>query len=516
MSVTHHITGPPGTGKTSTLSKQAERAASIHGSDRVMITSFTRAGALEIASRTRVKGVGTLHSIAWHALGRPRIAEANVKEWNEAKPHLRVSPASRDATAPLEGNKGEEGDRLLSAMNVLRAKMVPETQWPLNVRSFAADWRNWCYDSGLTDFTGIIEEAIKDLPYAPGAPKVLIADEVQDFTPLQWKLLRQWAAHTEYLVVAGDDDQLLYGWMGASVEPFLEPVNGERRTLGQSYRLPRAVHAYADDYIRSRVRLREPKEWQPTSEEGAVYRRELKWRDGQRLAEALAEGGAETRMLLASAGYMLAPTLAALRSQGVPFWNPWKRDRGDWNPIREVEGRVSTWQRMLAFLRPHSTSEMWSVGDVKMFAPLFRKKGVLRKTWEYVLEGQDLDRILDPMLLETVFEDWQVTMAGADEYLLEHCLEAKRKPLEYPVSLYRRYGERGFYDDPKVIVGTIHSVKGGEADNVYLLPDLSMAAQQEYARTRDPFHRLAYVGMTRARETLTLCAPSGPGGLTWA
>jgi superfamily I DNA/RNA helicase len=61
-------------------------------------------------------------------------------------------------------------------------------------------------------------------------------------------------------------------------------------------------------------------------------------------------------------------------------------------------------------------------------------------------------------------------------------------------------------------VGTIHSVKGGEADVVYLFPDLSQAGAAQYASmgtARDAVIRQFYVGATRAREKLYVCGPVG-------
>ena len=63
-------------------------------------------------------------------------------------------------------------------------------------------------------------------------------------------------------------------------------------------------------------------------------------------------------------------------------------------------------------------------------------------------------------------------------------------------------------DQPKVVVGTIHSVKGGESDVVHLFPDISQAGDAQYQRCgapRDSVIRLFYVGATRARETLYIC-----------
>ncbi|MDP2857691.1 MAG: hypothetical protein Q8P50_06885 [Bacillota bacterium] len=65
---------------------------------------------------------------------------------------------------------------------------------------------------------------------------------------------------------------------------------------------------------------------------------------------------------------------------------------------------------------------------------------------------------------------------------------------------------------PLVTVGTIHSVKGGEADVVYLFPDLSYSGMREWVQgpfIRDPLIRMFYVALTRAREVVVLCGQDG-------
>jgi superfamily I DNA/RNA helicase len=59
--------------------------------------------------------------------------------------------------------------------------------------------------------------------------------------------------------------------------------------------------------------------------------------------------------------------------------------------------------------------------------------------------------------------------------------------------------------EPRIVVSTIHRVKGGEAEHVVLLPDLS---QNPWSQLHtDEEQRVLYVAVTRAKETLTICKP---------
>ncbi len=79
----YRIFGPPGTGKTTNLTRQIRRAVERFGPDSVLVTSFSRTAAAELAGRDlpiSPDRIGTLHSHCYRALGAPEIAEANVAE----------------------------------------------------------------------------------------------------------------------------------------------------------------------------------------------------------------------------------------------------------------------------------------------------------------------------------------------------------------------------------------------------------------------------------------------------
>ena len=69
-----------------------------------------------------------------------------------------------------------------------------------------------------------------------------------------------------------------------------------------------------------------------------------------------------------------------------------------------------------------------------------------------------------------------------------------------------RRGEK-ITKDPRIKLSTIHAAKGGEADNVILLTDLSNRIYKSYQSNPDDESRVFYVGLTRAKEKLFLIEP---------
>ena len=53
----------------------------------------------------------------------------------------------------------------------------------------------------------------------------------------------------------------------------------------------------------------------------------------------------------------------------------------------------------------------------------------------------------------------------------------------------------------------IHGAKGGEADNVLILPDITKSAIDNNDIDPDELHRLFYVAVTRAKKELHILDP---------
>ena len=69
----------------------------------------------------------------------------------------------------------------------------------------------------------------------------------------------------------------------------------------------------------------------------------------------------------------------------------------------------------------------------------------------------------------------------------------------------------GRIPDPQIRLTSIHGSKGRQADHVVLIPDMTRTTFREYRRgrrgSREEENRVFYVGVTRARKSVTLARP---------
>ena len=331
----YRIFGPPGTGKTTNLTRQIRRAVDRFGPDAVLITSFSRAAAAELAGRelpVEPDRIGTLHSHCYHALGGPQIAECNVDEWNKDNPHLQITSKKKQGVLDGEdsteddGEGKKEGDQWLEDLSRYRGQMLPPGAWPPPLRQFAVRWQAYKDANGLLDFCDTIERCLLDVRIAPKRPSVIFADEAQDLNRMQLSLIRQWGRYTDYFIVAGDDDQTIYSFTGASPEAILNPEIPEdhKIILKQSYRVPRAVHGVANALIHQ-VSKRQEKEYLPRAAAGFCSTVSGNWETPDygvlRTAMEQLDRGRNV-MFLATCSYMLRPVIQVLRKERNPVPQP--------------------------------------------------------------------------------------------------------------------------------------------------------------------------------------------------
>jgi DNA helicase-2/ATP-dependent DNA helicase PcrA len=325
----------------------------------------------------------------------------------------------------------------------------------------------------LMDFTDLLERLIEQGERLP-ALDVLIVDEAQDLSRLQWKLVMKLSEKADRTFIAGDDDQAVYTWSGADVESFLT-CKGEVKILEQSYRVPAKIHFLANSIVK-RIQKRQEKIWAPRQEQGEIkYYNQFEQVD-------ISKG---QWLVMASTNYMLSEMHAWIRNQGLLF-----ERQGHRSIAESVLTSVVGWER----LRKGQSISYDVLKQVYKNLPASSVKRGFKS-----LRHADPEGLYD--MAELTANQGLLTDAVWHEALTK-IGEDKR---DYLISVLRRGAKLG--DKPLIELSTIHGAKGGEADNVLLLTDLSPKFAEDYAKNADDINRLLYVAVTRTRQSLHIVLP---------
>jgi len=343
-------------------------------------------------------------------------------------------------------------------------------------------YKNGGGESSFIDFTDMISKAIDEIDFP--ALDVLILDEAQDFTPLQWSVLFKIANKSKRIYLAGDDDQGIYQWNGADSKYFTTYFPGRKVVLRKTRRFGEAIHHFTE-IIRRGIIDSEEKEYLPSDKEGAV-KRYLNFKE----IDFNQEG---TWYILGRVNKVVNELRMAAKEAGLYFGdnkNNKSFDRKQWQAIK-------AWTAV-------SNGKSINKADAEVMFKYIRdlEKDAYR---------QDKFWMGEPDFKTYNFEelkDW-CGLTVPDEkknkewwWILRRNFTSRQKI--YFIRLLKRYGQQQLNEEPKIIIDTIHSVKGGEADHVVL------ASKNDYASDfgrktkldKSGERKVYYTGASRAKNTL--------------
>ena len=323
--------------------------------------------------------------------------------------------------------------------------------------------------------------------------------------------------HQTYVADGIVTHNCIFQWRGADPAAFTASNIPEenRQVLSQSYRVPAAVHAQAVRWI-NQMEGRERVEYHPRDHDGEVRILLASWQETKALVQDVEQYLERdmTVMFLTTCSYMLQPLIRALRENGIPFHNPYRRRNGAWNPLRRRRGQTSTADRIIAFLQM-SQQGAWTAEDLNRWTDMAKVRGTLqtdgRKRVKQLTDDEDGAVSWEGIMTVLTEEAVEAGLSGNLDWLQEQVMAEKKTSSTFPLAIARNRGIGDLTRPPSVTVGTVHSVKGAEADVVYVFPDLSRAGMEEWngsSKQQASVYRLFYVAMTRAKDTLVLAQPA--------
>jgi DNA helicase-2/ATP-dependent DNA helicase PcrA len=491
--------------------------------------SFTRAARREAAERAadrfgvplpaleREGWFRTLHSVAYRVLGVGKEILAgdgkDTRDWfREAFGEEVILPDDESLSEGIRRNPvqvslaiwGAARSRLESLRRAWERSNAVDRSIPSlgEVSSIVEHYEQSKTLDHRVDFEDIIgrfvgrrfrEEGPQDIASDGELPDVpvWIFDEQQDVTPLLDLAARRLAngPATRFTYLAGDPFQSIYGFAGAHGRLFLDWDVDRERILTTSYRCPAPVLDLGEDILRGCSDYFD-RGIGPTDRPGMVSE---DW-----LPDLGALDPEEETLVIARTNYQARTFRGQLTRQGIPWTST--RGSGSWMAPKKRQGL-----RVLADLAsglPVDFRDWLKVLEV-IPARGYLEHGTKSRL---LVDGEIPDRERASL--------WSLMSWGATRELIDRIASNTWPSLVEGGDSFQKVADRwglALAMKPRIRVGTIHSVKGAEADHVILSTESTRRCSEATRSIEgaDEERRIAYVGVTRSRHRLTLARPSG-------
>jgi len=556
------IYGAPGTGKTSTLIRMIEHLigfedhseflkkygvklpyAEYNASDIIFMTfqtsalkEFEERTGITVKARANKEGryYSTIHGVAFRLLIDSGLVNPSItQKFGSLSPENWFNLFCRrhglrfDSSEMGLSNLFNEGNQLWNAMTwAINVYYPTKPDWVLTKVAIKLPHKLWKYpglwemykqEKGIIDYNDMLVKAYEGLKSGSIDPrnlpghrhklKVLIVDEFQDLSPLQFEIFRLLANYMDLVIIAGDDDQTIFGYQGADPR-LMNYVPGMDVVLGRSHRLPLVVYVKALKVI-TKAKHRREKKVSPKKEAGEFKHKLFYYPDFlDSLVKEVNKGHSifilvRTNRQVLKLGKELILSGVHFDHLKVDYRSLWESGSKEWGTFREL---------VYTLLKVREGEEV-ELAD--LITLLYYSKFINWHLGENLPEKKRYELVATQM--EGVIKSLERGQLSFD------LLELKKDPfsvldLEKVKSLNPKFGETAVNlikelmkektnlvsipKEAKIYLDTIHASKGREADVVFLINDLPRK-WSNILRTPeelDAERRVWYVGLTRAKK----------------
>jgi superfamily I DNA/RNA helicase len=462
-----------GSGKTRRLIEEVSKELETRRPEELAFVTFTRKGAEEglhrVCSKLRLTPeelpyFRTLHSLTFHALGlkaTDMFGRLDQRKFNKEYGYdVNRCEVDTGKVAPTRDSQYLDFYDL-ERSGALTSRQLAEADIEQSYyRQLVRKYEEFKANEHLVDFFDCLIKYVQEGDSLP--VRVVMIDEAQDITALQWRVIEKAFSRAEKVIIAGDENQSIYQYSGARPDFLIAlakrfPVEH----LAVSYRIPQCVYRLAKgitDFIGDKT----DKPFNPRLEnpEGSITQlTELDRLKHFIREEDFAENKSETTWyILCRNNCFLEEPKRLLEENVIPYW----------------------------------TAEGFFMGGQIM------KR--LKDYHNYALEGYG-----NPQKKE----DFQRRFGIADfsAPFTDTCLFTEGRKWVYSAYI-EKYGldklEEMCKWNPQILVSTIHHVKGGEAQNVAIMLDTTRRTVGNIFNDIDEELRILYVGVTRTKQNLFL------------
>lgn len=462
-----------GSGKTRRLIEEVSKELETRRPEEIAFVTFTRKGAEEGLRRVCSKLMlepedlpyfRTLHSLTFHALNlkaNQMFARIDQRKFNkEYGYNVNRCEVSTGKVSPTKDSMYLDFYDM-ERSGALTSKQMVEADIEIGYyRQLVRNYEEYKAQQCLVDFFDCLIKYVQEGDSLP--VKIVMIDEAQDITALQWKVIEVAFAKAEKIIVAGDENQSIYSYSGARPDFLIDlakrfPVEH----LSVSYRIPQSVYRLAKaitTFIGDKTD--KPFDSRLENPEGMI----IQLNELERLrnfidTDLIEDDRTKTEWyILARNNCFLDAPKRMLEDNLIPYWT--------------AEGFFMAGEIMKR-LKDYEGFRLEGYKDAKRKEDFQRKFGI-----------EDFRQPFTETNLFTEDRKWVYA-----SYIERYGLEKLEEMCKW---------------NPQILVSTIHHVKGGEARNVAVMLDATKKTKNNVYNDIDEELRILYVAVTRARENLFL------------